>query len=835
MKKLLSASAPLLWLAATAVQAAAPQWQNVRLGGGGGFVPGIVFHPATKGVAYARTDIGGLYRLNAADDSWAAVTDSITDHARWHNWGVDAVALDPADDKKVYAAFGLYTNSWDGSNGQIGRSADRGQTWTFADLPFKVGGNMPGRGTGERLAVDPANPDVLYFGARSGKGLWKSTNGGASFAKVASFTGVGTYAPQPGDSTGLNSDIQGLTFVTFDSTSPKVGGATSRIFVGTADNSTASLYVSEDAGATWAAIKNQPKKFFPHKGKLSPAEKALYISYADGTGPYDGTNGAVYRYDIAAGTFKDITPKPAGDGALNFGFGGLALDAQKPGTLVVASLNSWWPDAQIFRSTDSGATWSPIWTWAAYPEMNLRYKQDVSKAPWIGPGFLDIDTKDLGWMIEALEIDPHDSDHWLYGTGLTLFGGHDLTKWDTASEKVTIKSLADGIEETSVQDVASVPGGSELLAATGDVGGFTFADAKSLDTAPKKNWLGPKWATNVGVDYAGAANKNVVRIGNSAGTKQIAVSADGGDTWKEHPGADTNANGGTVAISADGKVIVWSAAAGGVLRSQDQGAFSRVASLAAGAVVASDKQKGSVFYGGAGAKFYVSTDAGSSFVAAAGKLGSATAIRDIAAHPTKAGEVWVSTDVGVFHSTDSGATFTATSSSLTNTFQVALGVGAGSNWNVYAFGHGDKGARLYGSGDGGKTWTDIQGDVQGFGTVDSGRLAGSGNVAGLVYVGTNGRGAFRSTVSLGGGSSPSPDPSTTTSVPPPPPTTTTSKPAPTTTLVTSTTSKRADTTTSASAPKQTHFGQCGGQGATPVECEAPYTCQKQNDWYHQCL
>ena len=60
-------------------------------------MPGIVFHPETAGGAYARTDIGGLYRLNADDDSWTAVTDGIADHAGWHNWGVDAVALDPHD------------------------------------------------------------------------------------------------------------------------------------------------------------------------------------------------------------------------------------------------------------------------------------------------------------------------------------------------------------------------------------------------------------------------------------------------------------------------------------------------------------------------------------------------------------------------------------------------------------------------------------------------------------------------------------------------------------------------------------------------------------------
>lgn len=37
---------------------------------------------------------------------------------------------------------------------------------------------MPTRGTGERLAFDPKNNNILYFAARSGNGLWKSTDGG---------------------------------------------------------------------------------------------------------------------------------------------------------------------------------------------------------------------------------------------------------------------------------------------------------------------------------------------------------------------------------------------------------------------------------------------------------------------------------------------------------------------------------------------------------------------------------------------------------------------------------------------------------------------------------
>jgi len=71
-----------LLVAALVAPATAATWKNVNIGGGGGFVPGVVFHPKTKGVAYARTDIGGLYRLNA-DDSWTAITDSINTDARW--------------------------------------------------------------------------------------------------------------------------------------------------------------------------------------------------------------------------------------------------------------------------------------------------------------------------------------------------------------------------------------------------------------------------------------------------------------------------------------------------------------------------------------------------------------------------------------------------------------------------------------------------------------------------------------------------------------------------------------------------------------------------------
>lgn len=85
---------------AAAVSSQSYTWKNVKIGGGGGFVPNIVFNPSQKGLAFARTDIGGAYKLNS-DDSWTPLLD-FADDARWNYWGVDAIATDPVDPKRLY-------------------------------------------------------------------------------------------------------------------------------------------------------------------------------------------------------------------------------------------------------------------------------------------------------------------------------------------------------------------------------------------------------------------------------------------------------------------------------------------------------------------------------------------------------------------------------------------------------------------------------------------------------------------------------------------------------------------------------------------------------------
>src|SRR5258708_38168248 len=100
--------APLGVLAATTVVpgasvAEAPyRWQSVTVGGGG-FSPGLVFSRAEQGLAYLRTDIGGLYRWDAAAQRRMALQDDMPGS---NYFGVESVAPDPVNPEGAYAAVG---------------------------------------------------------------------------------------------------------------------------------------------------------------------------------------------------------------------------------------------------------------------------------------------------------------------------------------------------------------------------------------------------------------------------------------------------------------------------------------------------------------------------------------------------------------------------------------------------------------------------------------------------------------------------------------------------------------------------------------------------------
>ncbi|MGV9619335.1 xyloglucanase [Streptomyces tendae] len=747
-----------------AIAADSYTWKNARIDGGG-FVPGIVFNRTEKDLAYARTDIGGAYRWQEESHTWTP----LLDHVGWDDWGhtgVVSVASDPVDPDRVYAAVGTYTNDWDPTNGAVLRSADRGASWEKADLPFKLGGNMPGRGMGERLAVDPHDNDVLYLGAPSGHGLWRSTDAGVTWSEVTAFPNPGNYAQDPSDTSGYASDNQGITWVTFDeSTGGGAGTATGTVYVGVADKENA-VYRSTDAGATWERLAGQPTGYLAHKGVLDAENGYLYLAYSDTGGPYDGGKGRLYRYATATGTWTDISPAAEAD--TYYGFSGLTVDRQRPGTVMATAYSSWWPDTQIFRSTDSGATWSQAWSYTSYPDRENRYTMDVSSSPWLTWGANPTppeQTPKLGWMTEALEIDPFDSDRMMYGTGATIYGTEDLTNWDEAGGTFAIEPMVRGLEETAVNDLASPPSGAPLLSALGDVGGFRHT---SLTEVPSMMYTSPNFTSTTSLDFAETKPDVVVRAGNLDSGPHIAFSTDNGANWFGGTDPSGVSGGGTVAAGADGSRFVWSPDGTGVQYTTGFGtSWQASTGIPAGAIVESDRVNPKTFYGFKSGKFYVSSDGGATFTASAATgLPAGDSVR-FKALPGGEGDVWLAGGAadgayGLWHSTDGGETFTKLPG-IDAADTVGFGKAApGASYQTLFTSAEIGGVRgIFRSTDAGATWTRVNDDAHQWGWTGA-AITGDPRVYGRVYVATNGRGViYGDTSDTGGGTDPGPGPDPT--------------------------------------------------------------------------
>ncbi|WP_329497182.1 RICIN domain-containing protein [Kitasatospora herbaricolor] len=666
-------------------------WQNAQVVGGG-YVTGLVFNQREKGLLYGRTDMGGAYRWDTGAEQWIPLTDWVGEKD-WNLQGIESVATDPVDPDRLYLAAGTYTNEWAG-NGAILRSTDRGRTFQRTELPFKLGGNEDGRGAGERLVIDPSDHDTLLLGTRK-NGLWRSTDHGVTWSQVSSFP------VKDGASSG-----GGITFVTY-------GPAGSRtVYAGVADKST-SLYRSTDGGSTWQAVSGQPTGQLPQHGVLS-GDGSLYLTYTNVLGPNGVTAGSVWKYTPSGGAWKNISPSQG-----SYGFAGLAVDPQKPSTVMVTTLDRWWPEDEIYRTTDGGTTWKAL---------SAKSARDASAAPYLGTG--------IGHWMTALSIDPFDSGHVLYGTGNGIWGSKDVTATDSGGTSHWTVA-ARGLEETALADAIAPPGGATLITSMGDQGGFRY---DSLTKVPAGRLNSPTIYHSSDIDFAQSNPSMMVRVGRG-GEQDGAYSTDGGLNWNGFKAEPVgSADSGHIAIAADGSSIVWAEAGQVPYRSTDRGtSWSKVSGLGTDAVVVADRSAANAFYSLAGGTLYASTDGGATFTARAGNLPSGR----LTAVPGVAGDLWIADGgKGLLHSTDGGRTFTT----LT-TVKSASGLGYGkaapgaSYQALYLIGTVKDVAGVFRSTDKGATWVRINDDAHQWGNFASqGIVTGDPDTYGRVYIGTNGRG-----------------------------------------------------------------------------------------------
>ncbi|MFF5479596.1 WD40/YVTN/BNR-like repeat-containing protein [Streptomyces sp. NPDC012935] len=707
----LTALPPLAGQASAAEPAVAAgqayRWRNAVMGGTG-FVTGVLFHPAVRGLAYARTDIGGAYRWDDRAARWTP----LTDHLGWDDWnllGVEAIAVDPAHPNRLYLALGTYAQSWAG-NGAVLRSEDRGVTWQRTDLTVKLGANEDGRGCGERLLVDPRDSDTLWLGTRH-DGLLKSADRGATW-RTATF-------PAAPAATG-----QGVTLLVAAGRTVYAGWGDSD---GGADKP--SLYRTSD-GTTWEPVPGRPTGAaakVPVRAAYDRHTRELYVTYADAPGPNGQSDGSVHKLRTTDGKWTEVTPVKPG-GTDTFGYGGVAVDAARPGTVVVSTNNRWADIDTVYRTTDGGRTWTSLKDTAVL---------DVSETPYLKWG---AEQPKFGWWIQAVALDPYDSGHLVYGTGATLYGTRDLVHWAPQIR---------GLEETSVRQLISPPAGkAHLISGNGDIGVMYH---ESLTASPARGMAAnPVFGTSTGLAQAAARPSYVVRTGwgdNGNG----AHSNDGGQTWapfETQPAIAKDAPG-PIATNADGSVLLWSfvhwdGTPYPAQRSADNGAtWAEVTSFPKGATPVADPVDPDTFYAfdTATGTLHASTDGGVTFTARAGGLNSGDKEFQLAVAPGRSGDLWLSLKWnGLYRSTDGGAAFTKVGSCWAS---YTLGFGKAAEGApypaVYMVGSTESTTAVHRSDDEARTWVRINDDRRQWGWIGA-AVTGDPRIHGRVYLATNGRG-----------------------------------------------------------------------------------------------
>ena len=727
-------------------------WKSVQMVGGG-FVDGIVFHPTAKGVRYARTDMGGAYRWNDKTGRWDPILDWVP-YEDLNLMGVESIAVDPNDASRVYLACGTYTNPRT-PDGAILRSRDRGLSFERTNVPIKFGGNENGRGNGERMSVDPNDGKVLYLGTRLA-GLWKSTDQAATWSKVESFPDVTEAtpppvapAPQPQPGRGFPnrpSRGAGIVFTLFDPSSGTRGKPSSTIYAGVSLMGRDNLFRSVDGGKTWQPVAGQPTQYRPTHAVLA-TDGMLYLSYGTDPGPSRMSNGGVWKLNTRTGEWTEITPdKPDPDANKRFGYAAVAVDAHNPRVVIASSFNrnnGAGGEDDIFRSLDGGKTWKTVFGGGGGGTFDNALAPYVTRTP-------------IHWLFD-IEIDPADSNHALFTTGYGGWETFNLTAMD--SGKPTKWSImATGIEETVALELASPTRGAHLISAIGDYGGFVHWDLDKPN--PEGSFEPPLFSNTNGVAYAENQPETIVRVGRSSAHHpgaNIGYSLDGGKTWQapaSSPRPDSSL--GHIALSSDGATWVWAPQRSPVFFTRDRGAtWTQSQGIPDNTRVVADRVNPRKFYALAlfEGKLYVSADGGATFAEQAlvlpdglpqrgGSRGDNRGGQDrIYAAPGKEGELWLAAFNGLYHSTDTGKTFTRLGGvSEIHAFGFGKGAPRHDNPALYLVGvvQGQRG--IFRSDDLAGAWVRINDDAHQWGLVL--HVTGDPKLYGRVYVGTHGRGTL---------------------------------------------------------------------------------------------
>lgn len=321
-------------------------WAMVRKTTDGGFswrtvlsvpqssgITSVAIDPGDPDTLYAGStgkEGGAVYKSTDGGASWARLNEQFIMATVW---GQPQLIVDPTNPSIAYAA------SWLGGTW---KTTDAGETWTLLE-------EAPISATALSLNAQDAEArvsSVVYLADRSTPTVWKSTDGGTTWEKVGDFSSDGALLVMR-----VVADGDTVYAATFH---PNLTDG--------------KLYKSTDAGSTWADITDALPKGILDVA-VDPVHSEIVYVTTNINGAHKSTDGGVNWAQLL--NFPDV-------GAYD-----IEVDPVDPTVLYASarggSLPAWFteiagdrPDgitftdeAGVYRSTDSGSTWTQILTTSA--------------------------------------------------------------------------------------------------------------------------------------------------------------------------------------------------------------------------------------------------------------------------------------------------------------------------------------------------------------------------------------------------------------------------------------------------------------------------------------
>ena len=382
------------------------RWRSIGPVGQGGRIDDIEVDPTDFRVYFVGYATGGLWKTVNNGTTFKPVFDTYGSHS------IGDIAIAPSRTSVIYVGTGEANNRQSSSFGAgMYKSTDGGETFAYVGLEETQ--------SIARVRVHPNNPDVVWvaanghlFGPNPERGVYKSTDGGATWRQVLKVN-----------------ENTGATDLVVDPSNPNILFAamyqrrrTACCFVGGGPGS--GVWRSDDGGETWSRVEGGG---FPEgtKGRI-----ALAMTAAD-------PNVLYAQVELAADDEAKLSDEEAEEMARLSRADSLPPDPEFSG---------------IWRSGDKGRTWSFRSNTNGRPMYFSQIRVSTENADLVYAVDLEVrKSKDGGRTFEQLEgyghvdqhafwIDPLSDDHMMIGND----GGLDVT-WDEGATWESIKTMAVGL------------------------------------------------------------------------------------------------------------------------------------------------------------------------------------------------------------------------------------------------------------------------------------------------------------------------------------------------------------------------------------------------------